>query len=79
MVFGTFTDSILKKISCAIMNMTTTRKMDIILAFVALWEIKFEQMTTVWVTGSRLRILGILSYFKLRFWNLSCKFVLLGS
>ena len=40
--------------------MTATRQLAIIMAFVALWEIKFEQMATVWEKGSRLQILGIL-------------------
>ena len=40
--------------------MTATRQMAIILAFVALWEMKFEQMVTDYEKGSRLRILFIL-------------------
>ena len=46
------------------MHMTARRQLAIILAFVALWEIKFEQMTTVCEKDSRLRTLGLESYFK---------------
>ena len=54
--FGTFNDSIIKEIISAIINMRATRQMAIILAFVALSEIKFEQMVTVLGYGSRLQI-----------------------
>ena len=40
--------------------MTATRQMAIILAFVAIWEIKIEQMATVWEKSSRLSILFLL-------------------
>ena len=43
----------------AIINMTATRQLAIILTVVALWEMKFEQMAPVWEKGSRLQILGI--------------------
>ena len=48
--FGTSSDSITKEICNAIINTTATRQLAIILA---LWEMKFEQMTTVWEKGSR--------------------------
>ena len=70
---GTSSDSIIKQICNAIIIMTATGQ------FVALWMVEFEQMATVWEKGSSLRILGIFSYFKLRFWNVSCKFILLIS
>ena len=60
-----------KKYCYAIINMTATRQLAIILAFVALWEIKFEQKATVWEKSSRLRILSI--------WNVLGKFIPLGS
>ena len=46
----------------AIINMTATRQLAIILAFVALWEIKFEEMAKIWEKGFRLQILGIFSF-----------------
>ena len=49
--------------------MTATTQLAIIVAFVAL---------TVCEKGSRWLILGILSYFQLRFWKGSCNFVVLG-
>ena len=51
--------------------MKVTRQLAIILAFVALWDIKFEQKATVWEKGCRLRILSI--------WNVLGKFIPLGS
>jgi hypothetical protein len=45
--FGISRDSIIKEICNAIIDMTATRQLAIILAFVAFWEIKFEQTTTV--------------------------------
>ena len=45
----------------AIINMTATRQLAIIFAFVAVWEITNEQMATVWEKHSKLRMLGILS------------------
>ena len=58
---GILSDSKLKEICNAIINMTATRQLAIILAFVALWGIKFEQMATVWEKGSVLQFLFILS------------------
>jgi hypothetical protein len=45
--FGMSRDSIIKEICNAIIDMTATRQLAIILAFVAFWEIKFEQTATV--------------------------------
>ena len=61
MVFGTFNDSIIKEISSAIINMKASRQMAIILAFVALSELKFKQMPTVDEKSSELWILFILN------------------
>ena len=47
MFFGISRDSIIKEFCNAIIDMTATRQLAIILAFVALWEIKFEQMAAV--------------------------------
>ena len=44
---------IIKEICNAIINMTATSQLAIILAFIVHWEIKFEQMATVWEKGSR--------------------------
>ena len=61
-LFDTFDDLLMKEISSAIINMTATTDMAIILAFVALWEIKFEEMAKIWEKGFKLRILGIFSF-----------------
>ena len=58
---GISRNSIIKQICNVIINMTATRQLVIILAFVALWEIKFEQMATVTAKSSRLWILFIFS------------------
>ena len=55
--FGTFNDLIIKEIINAIINMIATRQLAIILAFVTLWEIKFDQMATFLEKGSRLQML----------------------
>ena len=44
----------------AIINMTATSKLAIILAFKALWEMKFEQNPTIWEKGS---IIMYIEYF----------------
>ena len=51
-----------KKYCYAIINMTATRQLAIILAFVGLWEIKFEEMAKIWEKGFRLQISGIFSF-----------------
>ena len=50
-----------KEICNVINNMIATRQLATILAFVALWGIKIEQMVTVWEKGSGLQFLFILS------------------
>ena len=47
--------------------MTATRQFAIILAYVAFWEINLSKRQQLKENGSRLQILGILSYFKLGF------------
>jgi hypothetical protein len=44
---GISRDSMMTEICNAIINMTAKIQLAIILAFVALWEIKFEQTATV--------------------------------
>ena len=54
-------DIIIIKIFYAIVIIKATRQLAIILASVALWEIKLDKIGTVWEKSSRLRILHILS------------------